>query len=76
LSRSTNSLALGAIFLLTIILGTTNAASRTFAMNHTFSAGSLFTFHFTLGASTDRMANSWASRIIALPTAVGVALLS
>jgi len=76
LGWSANGLALGAIFLLAIVLGATDTAGRTFAMNNTFGASSLFTFHLTLRTSADRVANSWASRIIALPAASGVALLS
>jgi len=76
LSRSTDGFTLGAVFLFTIILGATNGADRAFAMNDALGASCLFTSHFTFGTSAHRVADSRALRIIALPFALRVALLS
>jgi len=76
LSRGANGLALGAILLLTIVLRATNGANGAFAMNHTLGTLSLFASHLTLGASTHRVANSRALRIITLPAALRMALFS
>jgi len=75
LSWGANGLALGTIFLLAIVLGATNAAGGTFAMNNTLGTGSLFTFHLTFRTSAHRVADSRASWVIALPAARRVALL-
>jgi len=45
-------------------------------MNYTFGAGGLFASHLTLGTRANRVAHSRALRVIALPTALRVALLS
>jgi len=76
LSRGTDSLALGAIFLLAIILGATDRAHRTLAVNNALSTSSLFASHLALGTRADRVAHSWALRVIALPTALRVALFT
>jgi len=76
LSGSADSFALRAGTLLAIILGATNGANRTFAVYGTFSAGDFFASHFASRTRADRVADSRALRIIALPAALGVALLS
>jgi len=76
LGGGTHCLALGAVFLLAVVLGAANRANGAFAVHHTFGALGLFTSHFTLGSCTDGVANSRALRIIALPSALGMALFS
>jgi len=76
LSRGTDSLALGAIFFLAIVLGAADRAHRALAVNNALSTSSLFASHLTLGTRADRVADSWALRVIALPAALRVALFS
>jgi len=76
LSGCANSLALGAVFLLTIVLGAADRAGGAFAVNNALGALSLLTLHFTLGTSTHWVADSRAGRVIALPAALRVALFS
>jgi len=75
LSRRANSLALGAVLLLAEILGATNRAHRAFAVHSALGAGGLLASHLALGTSADRVAHSGALRVIALPAALGVALV-
>jgi len=76
LSGSTDGFTLGAILLFAEIFRATNRADRAFAMDHALGTLSLFASHLTLGASTHRVANSRALRIITLPAALRVALFS
>jgi len=76
LSRRAHSLALGAVLLLAIVLGATDRAHRALAVNNTFGASGLLASHLALGARAHRVAHSGALRVIALPTALRVALLS
>jgi hypothetical protein len=63
LSGSADSLALGAVFLLAIVLGATNRANRAFAVNGAFSAGGLFAAHLALGGAQTgwHTAGHWGS---------------
>jgi len=70
-----DSLALGARVLLARLLGATDGADRALAVDGALSAGSLFTLHLTIGAGTHGVAHGGALGVIALPFAVGVALL-
>jgi len=74
LSGSTNGLALGAAILLTHILGATNGANRLLAVNCAFGARSFLALHLAAGAFADRVADSGAHGVIALPSALRVAL--
>jgi len=74
LGRGAHRLALGAVFLLAEVLGATNGASRALAVNGAFGARNLFAFHFASGSCADGMADSRAGGVIALPSALGVAL--
>jgi len=76
LSRCTDSLALGAILLLAIVLGAADRAHRALAMHNALGAGGLLASHLALGARAHRVTNSRALRVIALPATLGVALLS
>jgi len=49
LSGSANCLALGAIFLLTIVLGAADGAHRALAVNNAFGTGGLFASHLAFG---------------------------
>jgi hypothetical protein len=74
LGRGTDSLALRAVLLLAEILGAADRASGTLAVDDALGALNLFTLHFALGAPTHRVAHSGASRIVALPFALRMAL--
>jgi len=76
LRRSTNGFALGAAILLALILGATNRAHGAFAVDNALSTRGLFASHLALGASANRVADSWAAWVVALPLASGVALVS
>jgi len=76
LRRRANSLAFGARVLFAFISGATNTADWALAMNNALGTRSLFASHFALGFGANRVANSWAGGIIALPFACRVALLS
>jgi len=76
LSRRADGLALGAGLLLAIILGATDRAHRTLAVNGALGARSLLALHLADGALANGVADSRAGGVIALPFAVGVALLS
>ena len=76
LSGSADSLALGAVFFLAIVLGATNRANGAFAVNNAFSAGGLLATHLALRTSANGVADSRALRVITLPAALRMALLS
>jgi len=69
-----DSFAFRATIFLTQFLGASDSANRALAVNGAFSASSLFASHFTFRTSANRMADSRALRIIALPFANRVAL--
>jgi len=75
LGGRTHGLALGAVFLLAHVLRAAHAALGLLAVNRAFGAFRLLALHFTLGASTDRVADGRAGWVIALPTALRVALV-
>jgi len=75
LSRSADSLALGAVSRLAEILGATNVALRLVAVDLACSARGLLAVHLALWSLAHRVAHSRARRIIALPSALRVALL-
>jgi len=74
LSRLANRLALGATFLLALVLGATNGAHRLLAMNGALGAGGLLALHLAFRSLAHRVANSGARGIITLPFAARVAL--
>jgi len=74
LGRSADGLALGAIIRLAQILGAANVALRLVAVNLAGSARSLLAVNLALGSFAHRVASSGALRVIALPSALGVAL--
>jgi len=74
LSRGTHSLALGAAVLLAHILGAADRAHGLLAVNGALSARGFLALHLAAGAFTDGMADSGAHRVVALPSALGVAL--
>jgi hypothetical protein len=76
LSRGADGLALGAVLALALVLGATNRADRAFAVDRATGARSLLALHFANRALANGVADSRAGGIIALPLAVGVALLS
>jgi len=73
LSRSTDSLTLGAISRLAEILGASYVALRLVAVNLACSAGGLLAVDLALRALTYRVALSGTGRVITLPSALGVA---
>jgi hypothetical protein len=73
--RLADRLALGASFLLALVLGATDGADRLLAVNRALSAGRLLALHLAFGALAHRVANGRASGVITLPLALGVALL-
>jgi len=75
LSRRAHSLALRAVFLLAVVLGATNRAHGTLAVDCAFGAGRLLAAHLALGTSAHGVADGRALRVIALPAALRVALL-
>jgi len=74
LSRSTDSLALGAVIGLAQILGATNIALRLVAMNLAGGTGGLLAMNLALRALAHRVALSRARGVITLPSALRVAL--
>jgi len=72
-SRLANSLALVASQLLAGVLGASDGAHRSLAMNGALGARYLFAFHLALRACANRVANSRALRIVAHPLAHRVA---
>jgi len=76
LSRRAHGLAFRAVFLLTVVLRAADRAHRTLAVHCALGAGGLLASHFTLGACAHGVAHCRALRVVALPTALGMALLS
>jgi len=76
LGRVADGLAGRASLLLAVVLRAANAADGALAVHCAFRAGGLFASHLALRTRADRMAHSGAGRVIALPAALGVALLS
>lgn len=76
LSGVANSLAGRAGVLLAVVLGATDAANGALAVHDALGAGGLFASHFALRARADWVAHCRAGGVIALPAALGVALLS
>jgi len=68
-------LAFRATFLFALILGAANGANGLFAVYSALSASSFLALHLALRSFTDRMADSRAGGVIALPLALRVALL-
>jgi len=68
--RRADSLALRAILLLAQILGATNIALRLVAVNLALSAFSLLAVDLALGSFADRVADSGADGVVALPSAL------
>jgi len=68
-SRLAHGLALVAGVQLASVLGASNGANRSFAMNSALGAGNLLAFHFALRASAHRMADSRALRVVTHPLA-------
>jgi len=73
-SRRADSLALRAILLLAEILRATNIALRLIAVDLALSTFGLLAVDLALRAFADRVAHSWAHRVIALPSALRVAV--
>jgi len=69
-----NGFALRAIVLLAHVLRATNVALRLVAVNSALSAGGLFALDLALGTFADWMTFGRANRIIALPSALRVAI--
>jgi len=69
-----DSLALGAVLLLAIVLGAADRTHGTLAVNHALGTSGLLASHLALGARAHGVANSRALRVIALPAALRVAL--
>jgi hypothetical protein len=74
-SRLADRLALGAAFLLALVLGAADGANGLLAVNGALSAGGFLALHLALGAFAHGVADSRAGGIIALPLAHRVALL-
>jgi len=73
LGRGTDGLALGAVLLLAEVLGAADRANGALAVNGALSAGGLLAAHLALGAGANRVADSGALGVVALPTALRVA---
>jgi len=73
-SRGANSLALGAVLGFAHVLGAANIALGLVAVNLALSASSLFALNLALRALAHRVALSRARRVVALPTALRVAV--
>jgi len=76
LGRLADRLALGASLLLTLVLGAADRANGLLAVNGALGASCLFALHLALGTLANRVAHSRARRIVTLPLAIWVALLS
>jgi len=76
LSRVAHGFTLGARILLAVVLGATDTAHWALAMHGTLGASHFFTSHLTLRTRAHRVAHSRTTRIVALPLALRVALLS
>jgi len=66
--------ALGASFLLALVLGTADGADGFLTVNSALGAGGFLTLHLALGTLANRMAHSRAGGVITLPLALRVAL--
>jgi len=75
LSRRTDGFAFRARLLFAHVFRATNRTFGLLAVNSAFGACGLLTLHFAFRASADRMADGRARRVIALPSALGVAIL-
>jgi len=73
-SRGADSLALGAILLLAQVLGATHIALWLIAVNLALGALSLLAVNLALRTLAHRVAHSWAHRVVALPSALWVAV--
>jgi len=73
-TRRADSLALGAVLLLAQVLGATNIALRLVAVDLALSTLSLLAVDLALGALAYRVALSRAYGVIALPSALRVAV--
>jgi hypothetical protein len=74
-SRLADGLALGAVFLLALVLGAADGADRLLAVDSALSAGNFLALHLALGSLAHGVAHSRAGGVITLPLAGGVALL-
>jgi hypothetical protein len=74
LGGGADGLALGAVLLLAVVLGAADRAGGLLAVDDALSALNFLALHLALGASAHGVADSRASRVIALPTALRVAL--
>ena len=74
--RLADRLALGAVILLTLILGAANRADGLLAMDGALGARHLLALHLALRTLANGVAHSRAGRVIALPFADRVALLT
>jgi len=70
-----DGLALGAALLLAGVLGAADGADGLLAVDGALGAGGLLTLHLALGALADGVADGRAGGVVALPLALGVALL-
>jgi len=73
-SRRADSLALGAVLLLAQVLGATNIALWLIAVNLALSTLSLLAVNLALGALAHRVAHGRADGVVALPSALRVAV--
>jgi hypothetical protein len=71
-----DGLALGAVLLLAVVLGAADGADGALAVDGALGAGGLLATHLALGAGTHGVADGRALWVIALPAALGMALLS
>jgi len=76
MSRLAHRLALGAAFLLALVLGAANGADRLLAVDGALGTTRLFALHLAFGSLAHGVANCRAARVVALPLASGVAGLS
>jgi len=74
-SRLADGLALGAVFLLALVLGAADSANGLLAVNRALSAGNFLALHLASRTFTDGVAHSRAGGVITLPLAGRVALL-
>jgi len=74
-SRLADGLALGAVFLLALVLGAADGADGLLAVNSALSARDFLALHLAARALAHGVADSRAGGVITLPLASGVALL-
>jgi len=74
LSRGANGFTLGAVSFFTQVLGASDRAFGLLAVNSAFGAFGLLALHFAFGASADGVADGRASGVVALPSALRVAV--